>query len=63
MQQQDFPLDQVRNNVLPSNTPAPEQDPVVQEEPAAQPDPQTQRALAELFLLKAAQAARTEALQ
>ncbi|WP_448680009.1 phage portal protein [Pseudomonas nicosulfuronedens] len=63
MQQQDFPLDQVRNNVLPSNTPAPEQAPVVQEEPAAQPDPQTQRALAELFLLKAAQAARTEALQ
>lgn len=63
MQQQDFPLDQVRNNVLPSNTPAPEQDPVVQEEPAAQPDPQTQRALAELFLLKAAQAARTEDLQ
>ncbi|MFV3416280.1 phage portal protein [Pseudomonas sp. NY15436] len=34
MQQQDFPLDQVRNNVLPSNTPAPE--------PAADPEPDDQ---------------------
>jgi HK97 family phage portal protein len=63
MQQQDFPLDQVRNNVLPNNAPVQEPAQAVQEEPAAQPDQQTQRALAELFLLKAAQAARTEALQ
>jgi hypothetical protein len=30
MQQQDFPLDQVRDNVLPANMPAPEPAPVVE---------------------------------
>ena len=51
------------NTYSPVPNAVPEQAQVVQEEPATQPDPQTQRALAELFLLKAAQAARTEALQ
>lgn len=59
MQQQDFPLNEVRNNKLPDNTPAPA--PVVapaEQVPAV--DTQTQKDLAELFLLKAVQAARTE---
>ncbi len=66
MQQQDFPLDQVRNNVLPSQTPAPEpvaepaSEPTVEEAAAAE---ETQKAMAELFFLKAIQAARTEAIQ
>ncbi len=64
MQQQDLPLDQVRNNVLPSQAPAPE--------PAQEPEPdaeevaateEAQKAMAELFFLKAIQAARTEAIQ
>lgn len=64
MQQQDFPLDQVRNNVLPSQVEPAIQDPTpTPPDSSAAPDQQTQRALSELFLLKAAQAARTEALQ
>lgn len=60
MQQQDFPLNEVRNNKLPTQNTAP-----VVETPAPAPivDDQTQKALAELFLLKAVQAARTEVTQ
>lgn len=62
MQQQDFPLNEVRNNKLPDNTPAPA--PVVAPaEPVPAVDTQTQKDLAELFLLKAVQAARTEVAQ
>lgn len=63
MQQQDFPLNEVRNNKLPTNTPA--ADPVVTApvETAPAVDTQTQKDLAELFLLKAVQAARTEVTQ
>ncbi|MNN75998.1 hypothetical protein D3C81_1923370 [compost metagenome] len=62
MQMQDMPLDQVRQNTIVrvSEETVPASDPV--EEPA-EPDEQTQRALGELFLLKAVQAARTEAIQ
>lgn len=64
MQQQDFPLDQVRNNVLPSQAPAPE--------PVQEPEPtdvevtaveEAKQVRAELFFLKFVQAARTEAIQ
>ncbi|MFG5862715.1 phage portal protein [Metapseudomonas sp. CR1201] len=64
MQQQDFPLDQVRNNVLPSQAPAPE--PVREPEPDTEEiaaSEQAQKAMTELFFLKAIQAARTEAIQ
>lgn len=64
MQQQDFPLDQVRNNVLPSQAPAPE--PVQEPEPDTEEiaaSEQAQKAMTELFFLKAIQAARTEAIQ
>ena len=56
-QQQDFPLNVIKDNVLPTPNVAP-----VVEAPAAEPvvDDQTQKALAELFLLKAVQAARIE---
>jgi HK97 family phage portal protein len=59
-QQQDFPLNVIKDNVLPIPSAAP-----VVETPAADPvvDDQTQKALAELFLLKAVQAARTEVTQ
>lgn len=58
-QQQDFPLNVIKDNVLPT----PSATPVV-EAPAEEPvDDQTQKALAELFLLKAVQAARTEVTQ
>lgn len=58
-QQQDFPLNIIKDNVLP--TPSA---PVIAV-PSADPDvtDQTQKALAELFLLKAVQAARTEVTQ
>jgi len=63
MQMQDMPLDQVRQNTIvrvseeavPADSPA--------AEPAETIDEQTQKALGELFFLKAIQAARTEALQ
>lgn len=60
MQMQDMPLDQVRKNTIVQVSTTTE--PVVEEPPVAQPvqDDQTQKALAELFLLKAVQAARTE---
>lgn len=63
MQQQDFPLDQVRNNVLPSPVP-----PAAPQEPEPAPadvnaDEQAQKAMTELFFLKAVQAARTEAIR
>ncbi|MNV49317.1 Phage portal protein [compost metagenome] len=56
-QQQDFPLNIIKDNVLPTPNAAPSI-----EAPAAEPvvDDQTQKALAELFLLKAVQAARIE---
>jgi hypothetical protein len=58
-QQQDFPLNVIKDNVLPTPSAAP-----VVEAPAVEPvDDQTQKALAELFLLKAVQAARTEVTQ
>lgn len=58
-QQQDYPLFIIKDNVLPTQA-AP-----VTETPTAEPvvDDQTQKALAELFLLKAVQAARTEVTQ
>jgi len=59
-QQQDFPLNVIKDNVLPTQSAAPVA-PVPAPQPAA--DPQTQKALAELFLLKAVQAARTEVTQ
>ncbi|MNG39042.1 hypothetical protein D3C84_1269580 [compost metagenome] len=64
MQQQDFPLDQVRNNVLPSQKPVtePAQDPEPTDEEIASAE-EAQKALTELFFLKAVQAARTEAIQ
>ncbi len=64
MQQQDFPLDQVRQNVLLSPAPAPEpaKDPVPTDEEVAS-DEEAKKALAELFFMKAVQAARTEAIQ
>lgn len=60
MQQQDFPLNVIKDNVLPTQSAE-----SVVETPAADPvvDDQTQKALAELFLLKAVQAARTEVTQ
>lgn len=60
MQMQDMPLDQVRQNTIVQVSTTTE--PIVDAPPAAQPaqDEQTQKALAELFLLKAVQAARTE---
>ncbi|EMB9982467.1 phage portal protein [Pseudomonas aeruginosa] len=58
MQQQDFPLDQVRNNVLPNQA----QDPEPTDEEIAATE-ETQKAMDELFFLKAIQAARTEAIQ
>ncbi|HCA7769826.1 TPA: phage portal protein [Pseudomonas aeruginosa] len=58
MQQQDFPLDQVRNNVLPNQAQDPE--PTDEEILATE---ETQKAMDELFFLKAIQAARTEAIQ
>lgn len=60
MQMQDMPLDQVRQNTIVQVSTTTE--PIVEAPPAAQPaqDEQTQKALAELFLLKAVQAARTE---
>lgn len=63
MQQQDFPLDQVRNNVLPRTQPEPvNPDPVATTDEPPQPeDDQAQKAIAELFFIKAIQAARTEA--
>lgn len=63
MQQQDFPLDQVRNNALPSPV-AP--DAPTEPEPATadvNADEQAQKAMTELFFLKAVQAARTEAIR
>jgi HK97 family phage portal protein len=63
MQQQDFPLNEVRNNKLPSNTPAAQPAVSAPVDPTPVVDPQTQKALAELFLLKTVQAARTEAMQ
>lgn len=63
MQQQDFPLDQVRNNVLPSAQPAPvDPEPAITDAPQAEED-EAQKAIAELFFMKAIQAARTEAIQ
>ncbi|PBW17908.1 phage portal protein [Pseudomonas aeruginosa] len=64
MQQQDFPLDQVRNNVLPSN--APVQDPAQEPLPSAEQDAAAEEAKqvkAELFTLKAIQAMRIEAIK
>ncbi|MNJ61745.1 hypothetical protein D3C77_575500 [compost metagenome] len=57
-QQQDFPLSVIKDNKLPTQNSAPAVEPVPVIEPAV--DEQTQKALAELFLLKAVQAARTE---
>lgn len=59
-QQQDFPLSVIKDNKLPTQTA-----PVVDTPPVTEPvvDDQTQKALAELFLLKAVQAARTEVTQ
>lgn len=56
-QQQDFPLSVIKDNVLPTQSTTP-----AIEAPVAEPvvDDQTQKALAELFLLKAVQAARIE---
>lgn len=56
-QQQDFPLSVIKDNVLPTQSITP-----AIEAPVAEPlaDDQTQKALAELFLLKAVQAARIE---
>jgi len=56
-QQQDFPLSVIKDNVLPTRSTTP-----AIEAPVAEPvvDDQTQKALAELFLLKAVQAARIE---
>ncbi|MWW06929.1 phage portal protein, partial [Pseudomonas aeruginosa] len=64
MQQQDFPLDQVRNNVLPNQAQAaePAQDPEPTDEEILATE-ETQKAMDELFFLKAIQAARTEAIQ
>ncbi|HKR45851.1 MAG TPA: phage portal protein [Paraburkholderia sp.] len=56
-QQQDYPLSVIKDNVLPTQTTAPSVEPP---EPEPVADPATQKALAELFLLKAVQAARTE---
>lgn len=63
MQQQDFPLEQVRNNVLPSTQPEPvNPDTVAPMDDSPQPEEdQGQKAIAELFFIKAIQAARTEA--
>lgn len=64
MQMQDMPLDQVRNNVLPSSAqvpePAQESEPTPEESAAVE---EAKQVRAELFLLKAVQAARTEAIQ
>lgn len=63
-QQQDFPLDQVRNNILPSNAPAPEpaQEPAPSDEESAAVE-EAKQVKAELFTLKAIQAMRIEAIQ
>lgn len=64
MQMQDMPLDQVRNNVLPSSAqvPEPAQEPELNPEESAAVE-EAKQVRAELFLLKAVQAARTEAIQ
>lgn len=61
LQQQDFPLQIVKDNVLPTQTVAPAIAPTTDPVPVV--DDQTQKALAELFLLKAVQAARIEVTQ
>ena len=63
-QQQDFPLNVIKDNKLPTQaeaTPVVETTPTAVEQPVQ--DEQTQKALAELFLLKAVQAARIEVSQ
>ncbi|MDT4839430.1 hypothetical protein FQZ97_732200 [compost metagenome] len=64
MQMQDMPLDQVRQNTIVrvSEETVPVEEPVAEPEEAGA-DEQTQKALTELFFLKAVQAARTEAIQ
>lgn len=64
MQMQDMPLDQVRQNTIVrvSEETVPVEEPVTEPEEAGA-DEQTQKALTELFFLKAVQAARTEAIQ
>lgn len=59
MQQQDYPLDQVRLNKIEAPVPPPA-DPEPVEPP--EPDEETQRMLAELFQFKALAAARAEAI-
>lgn len=61
MQMQDMPLDQVRQNTIVkvSETTTPVEEPT----PVAEPDATTQKALAELFMFKALQAAREEVTQ
>lgn len=61
MQQQDFPLSEVRNNKLPAESPATLVQPVEPAQPEV--DGETQKVLRELFLLKAVQAARIEVSQ
>ncbi|QQE90478.1 phage portal protein [Azotobacter chroococcum] len=65
MQMQDMPLDQVRQNTIVrvSEETVPAEEPVDPEPVGTDADEQTQKALAELFLMKAVQAARTEAIQ
>ncbi|WP_028627665.1 phage portal protein [Metapseudomonas resinovorans] len=65
MQMQDMPLDQVRQNTIVrvSEETVPAQEPAAAESVSTDADEQTQKALAELFLMKAVQAARTEAIQ
>lgn len=61
MQQQDYPLSEVRNNKLPATQA--EAAPVETTPAPAEPDATTQKALAELFMFKALQAARDEVTQ
>ena len=59
LQQQDFPLQVIKDNKLPTQATA-----ITEPAPVAvEPDPATQKALAELFMLKALQAARDEVTQ